>query len=274
MIVAAYNQPRPIGLVLAALDAQTDTQFDVVIADDGSNPPVAELLDTLRPGLSFPVTSVWHEDDGFRKARAENLAALATEAELLIFLDGDTLPFRNMVEVYRQRFHPNEFMVGGWGRLDEETSRALTPASVRDGAHERALLLAERLHLLRVHVENLISSSRQARPRIRGGNFAVPAALFRRVDGYDETFCGFGKEDSDLRNRLRNAGARGRSLWHRALAVTLARSVAPSGSRRAIPRETYEAGRLLVQARIGMSSHTVTGTRPAAPSRSSGSRSC
>ena len=33
------------------------------------------------------------------------------------------------------------------------------------------------------------------------------------VNGFDEKFDGFGKEDSDIRNRLRNSGFRGRSVW-------------------------------------------------------------
>ena len=93
------------------------------------------------------------------------------------------------------------------------------------------------------------------RPRIRGGNFAICAELFRTVDGFDEVYGGYGKEDSDLRNRLRNTGAKGISLWTRARACHLAREVAPSGARDPAPTELYEAGRELIKARRGMSGH-------------------
>jgi hypothetical protein len=75
------------------------------------------------------------------------------------------------------------------------------------------------------------------------------------VDGFDEVYCGHGREDSDLRNRMRNAGARGVSLWQRARAVHLARAVAPSGARSRVPEAVYEEGRQRVRARAGLSQH-------------------
>ena len=54
---------------------------------------------------------------------------------------------------------------------------------------------------------------------------------------------------------MRNAGALGKSLWLRAWAVHLERSVAPSGSRAAPPPELYAEGRRLVRARKGLGSH-------------------
>ncbi len=97
---------------------------------------------------------------------------------------------------------------------------------------------------------------RQGRPRIRGGNFAVAADLFHAVNGFDEVYCGYGKEDSDLRDRMRNAGARGISLWTSARATHLSRKLSPSAARRA-PEALYEQGRLLIRARIGLDGHQV-----------------
>ncbi|MBU6210224.1 MAG: hypothetical protein KGR22_09975, partial [Planctomycetes bacterium] len=50
------------------------------------------------------------------------------------------------------------------------------------------------------------------RPRnwrlLRSCNFAVPTAAFREVQGFDESFEGWGYEDSDLCIRLMNHGLR------------------------------------------------------------------
>jgi GT2 family glycosyltransferase len=263
VIVACYRQPRELELVLAALAAQSDPAFDVVVADDGSQPPAERELERLRPALPFAVRWVWQEDRGFRKARALNAAAAESDAELLVFLDGDCLPFRDLLATYRARARPREFLAGAVGYLGERASRSLSPESVRAGAHERALPLLERLRLWRIHLRNLQAGGRrQTRPRIRGGNFAVDAALFREVDGFDEVYCGYGREDSDLRNRMRNAGARGVSLWHRAWAVHLARRLAPSGARRPVPEALYAEGRGRVRARLGLSGHRGAASAP------------
>lgn len=259
VIVATYQQPQALELVLAALSVQTDRGFDVVVADDGSTPPADAVARRAAAAFGLEARSVWQPDAGFRKARAQNVAALRTDAELLVFLDGDCLPFRDMIAHYRRAARPDEFCVGAVLLLDAARTAALNAPAVREGAHERALTARERARLTRLHWGNRLDfGRRRSRPRIRGGNFAVASSLFAAVDGYDESFCGYGKEDSDLRNRMRNAGARGISLWNRAVAVHLARDVVRGGDRRErAPRALYEAGRGRVRARIGLSSHAV-----------------
>jgi GT2 family glycosyltransferase len=256
VVVAAYNQPRELALVLAALSVQTDPHFDVVIADDGSEPPAERALAELVAQLPFPIDWIWQEDAGFRKMRAQNRAALGTRSELLLFVDGDCLPYRDWVASYRQHARPGEFLVGGYIFLSEEETLRLTPDAVRAGAHERPLDPPTWWRLQSTHWRNQLDAGRRTnRPRIRGGNFAVARDLFERVDGFDEAFEGFGKEDSELRNRMRNAGARGVSLWTRARMCHVSTRVFPRAKRPQTPRELYQESFSRVRARIGLSSH-------------------
>jgi GT2 family glycosyltransferase len=256
IVLAAYNQPRELGLALAALSAQTDPRFDVVVADDGSEPTAQRALAEVAERLPFPIEWVWQRDDGFRKMRAQNRAVRRCASELLLFLDGDCLPYRNWVEVYRRYARPGEFLVGGYIFLSEEQTRSLSPESVRAGAHERALDPQTWWRLHNAHWRNrLYRGYQRNRPRIRGGNFGVARDLFERVDGFDEALCGYGKEDSELRNRMRNAGARGISLWTRARSCHLSQSVFPGVSRPPTPPGLYEESFRRVRARIGLSSH-------------------
>jgi GT2 family glycosyltransferase len=260
VIVATYNQHHWLELVLAGLAAQTDPSFDVIVADDGSNPPAQKAVDRLRPTLPFPVQVVSQDDQGFRKARIQNRAVLRSEADLLVFLDGDCVPFRNLIEVYRRKACADEFMTGAVSYLERDLTDRLTPEEVRRGTHERAVGGREALRIRGVHLKNLWHTGRkQTRPRIKGGNFAVASSLFHRVDGFDEVYLGYGKEDSDLRNRMRNAGARGRSLWHSARVCHLFWD-RPFGAGRERPDvELYDGGRDRVRARIGLSRHGLEG---------------
>ena len=161
--------------------------------------------------------TVWQENAGFRKTRALNLGASESGADLLLFLDGDCIPFRNWVETYRRAAVPGEFLVGGYLPLDARASREITPEQVRSGEHESALTFRYRRATMSRHLSNRFQRGRrQTRPRIRGGNFAVTSTLFRRVNGFDEAFCGYGKEDSDLRNRMPLRGSSGISSAPRA----------------------------------------------------------
>jgi len=256
VVVAAYNQPRELALVLSALAAQSDPNFDAVIADDGSDPPAERELADLAAQLPFAIDWVWQQDDGFRKMRAQNRAVLRSRSELILFLDGDCVPYRSWVATYRRHARPGEFLVGGYIFLSEEETLGLTPEAVRAGAHERPLDPRTWWRLHAADWRNRLYAGRRAnRPRIRGGNFGVARELFERVDGFDEALVGYGKEDSELRNRMRNAGARGISLWTRALLCHLSSRVFPGVPRPPTPRALYEESFARVRARVGLSSH-------------------
>jgi GT2 family glycosyltransferase len=256
IVLAAYNQPRELALTLAALSAQTDPSFDVVVADDGSDPPAESALAEVARQLPFSVEWIWQRDDGFRKMRAQNRAVLRRKSELLLFLDGDCLPYRNWVEVYRRHARPGEFLVGGYIFLSDEQTMRLSPELVRAGAHELPLDAQTWWRLQNAHWRNkLYRGYQRNRPRIRGGNFGVARDLFERVDGFDEAMCGYGKEDSELRNRMRNAGARGISLWTRARICHVSRSVFPGTERPPTPPGLYEESFRRIEARVGLSSH-------------------
>ena len=254
--MAAYNQPRELALVLSALAAQTDPSFGVAVADDGSDPPAERELADLAADLGFPIDWIWQEHAGFRKMRAQNRAASRSRSELLLFLDGDCVPYRNWVETYRRHARPGEFLVGGYIFLSEEETLRLTPDAVRAGAHERPLDARTWWRLHAADWRNrLYAGWRSNRPRIRGGNFGVARDLFERVDGFDEAFAGFGKEDSELRNRMRNAGAHGISLWSRARLCHVSSRVFPGVPRPRTPRDLYDESFRRVRARVGLSSH-------------------
>jgi GT2 family glycosyltransferase len=265
VVVAAYNQPRELALVLSALTAQSDPHFDVVIADDGSDPPAEAALAGLTAQLPYRIDWVWQEDVGFRKMRAQNRAALRRRSELLLFLDGDCVPYRDWVATYRRYARPGEFLVGGYIFLDEERTLRLTPDAVRAGEHEQPLDRQTWWRLHSVEWRNRLYAGRRAnRPRIRGGNFGVARDLFERVDGFDEALAGYGKEDSELRNRMRNAGARGISLWTRARSCHVSTRVFPGVPRPQTPRDLYQESFRRVRARVGLSSHTSEAANPPA----------
>ena len=91
LIVSTYNQPRHLQRCLQALNHQIHQDFEVIIADDGSRPETAEVIDASAQSASYPIRHVWHPDDGFRKTLILNRAILTTTAPYLVFTDGDCL---------------------------------------------------------------------------------------------------------------------------------------------------------------------------------------
>lgn len=232
VVVTTYNRPDALRAVLDGLAAQHDRDFEVLVADDGSRDDTRVLVESLARTSPVPLRHVWQEDAGFRAAAARNRATAHANGEYIVFLDGDCVPRPTFIARHR-RLAERGWMVAGNRVLltDAFTNEVLkqqtpihawTEAQWRDarqrGDINRTLPLA---HLPLGPLRKLAARRWQ---RVRTCNLGVWRSDLVAVNGLDETFQGWGYEDSDLAVRLINAGV-GRKegayatgvlhLWHR-----------------------------------------------------------
>ena len=88
--------------------------------------------------------------------------------------------------------------------LSRDASETLTSADVDVGHHERLGRMAHRWKQVRRAWKSRFGLwlRRPHRPKVHGANLGIDRALFEEVNGYDESFVGYGLEDSDLRDRV------------------------------------------------------------------------
>ena len=232
VVVTTYNRPDALELVLAGYAAQTDPDFELVVADDGSTDETRAVVDAFRARAPFPVAHVWHEDRGFRAGAIRNRAVAGTDAPYLLFSDGDCVPVGDFVARHRVLAEPGWFLVGHRVLLAERFSARVLRDGVpiaRWGAGRwlRAWLARDLDRLLPlVRVPDLGALRRLAPARWKGAktcNLSLWRSDFLAVNGFDESYAGWGLEDSDLIIRLLAAGIRRKSarfaapvfhLWH------------------------------------------------------------
>ena len=101
VICTTYNRPDALSAVLMGLMRQTDTTFEVVIADDGSTIQTQEVISKYQSLAKFRIVHAWQEDRGFRAAAARNLAFSQTQGEYILLLDGDCIPSPHWIEHHR-----------------------------------------------------------------------------------------------------------------------------------------------------------------------------
>ena len=229
VIVSTYNRPEYLELVLHGYAAQTDSDFEVVVADDGSAPATAAVINRYREDTGLPITHVWHKDSGFRKSLIVNRAIAAAGGAYLLFTDGDCIPRRDLVEVHRRLARPGYFVAGGYLKLPATISSAIKPANIRSGEIADLRWLRElgwnpgRRALRLVKSETLAAffdAVTPTRAEFQGNNASVSREALAVVNGF-ESDMGYGGLDKALGYRLRNAGIRGIQARHRAIAMHL-----------------------------------------------------
>ncbi len=128
VIVTTYNREDALEAVLRSLARQTDRDFEVVVADDGSGPATAKLIEAWKAKVGHRLEHVWHEDRGFRAAEIRNRAILASRGAYCIFLDGDCIVRPDFVAIHRRLAEPGWFVTGNRILL----SRELTAKVLRE----------------------------------------------------------------------------------------------------------------------------------------------
>src|SRR5262249_4050906 len=101
VIVTTYNREDALEAVLSALSRQSDRGFEVVVADDGSRPTTAAVVERWRPRLGVPLDHVWRANCGFRAAEIRHRAILLCHGGYCLFLDVDCIGPPHLVPTHR-----------------------------------------------------------------------------------------------------------------------------------------------------------------------------
>jgi glycosyltransferase involved in cell wall biosynthesis len=231
VIVTTYNRPDALDAVLRSLSRQSDRDFEVVVADDGSGPETAKLIEHWKSRLGAPLRHVWHEHRDFRAGEIRNRGIRASGGRYCIFLDGDCLTRPGFVAMHRRLSEPGWFVTGNRVLMTQKLTSAvleqrLEPErwSLGDWIRQRFSGGLNRLApVLSLPLGPLRKSDPKEWEGARSCNLGIWRADLDRVDGFDAIFSGWGKEDSDLLIRLLHAGVRRKDgryatgvlhLWH------------------------------------------------------------
>lgn len=226
LIISTYESPAALDKVLGGVAAQSRAPDEILIADDGSKAPTAELIQRWRERLPGGLTHVWHEDAGFRKTMILNKAVAAAQGDHVIFLDGDCVPHKRFIEDHRALVESGYWVQGRRCFVEEkfvaEFDLERTPKiSWMLGGKITGVMKA-----LRWPVPVVRRNRRQR--GIIGCNMAFWREDLLAVNGLDEEYAGWGiGEDSDLGTRLYHLGRKRKFVYGRAIVFHLNHRMAP-----------------------------------------------
>ena len=203
LLITTFNRPNALDFVLKTVVGQSRAPAEVVVCDDGSSCETSVLVRQWARRL--PIRLVWQPDHEFRAARSRNLGIFKSEAEYVVLIDGDCLLPPTFVENHMKLAKPRYLVAGGRHLLSEsETDVLLSEASSIEEAFGYWKFRAVSLGLLR-----------DLRPDAWGAVRTCNVGLYREdieaVGGFDESYVGWGREDSDFVVRLMHRGVKVRS---------------------------------------------------------------
>lgn len=232
VIVTTYNRPDALREVIRGFTNQEDLRFDLIVADDGSEDETGSMLKSMADSLPFSLKHVWHEDLGFRAAAIRNKAIVQSNADYLIFTDGDCIPQKNFVKNHKKLAERGWVLSGNRILMSKVMTNELLRERL-DWSGWRASNFV--IHYLRRRINRLlplvdlsaIESFRKLQAQkwrgVKTCNLSVWKSDIVAVNGFEESYQGWGLEDSDLVVRLIKKGLCVKSarfatpvlhLWH------------------------------------------------------------
>ncbi|EOX4927882.1 glycosyltransferase family 2 protein [Vibrio alginolyticus] len=205
LIITTYNWKEALKAVLESVKRQTVLPDEVIVADDGSREDTKAMVDQMREGFPVPLIHSWHEDNGFQLSMSRNRAIAKASGDYLIMTDGDMVLSQTFIESHKQVAKPNWFVQGGRVLTDESCSKAimengLVPSIFSKGIRNRKNCITNAL------LSKWFSYERNNDKATRGCNMAFWRQDVIEVNGFNQDFVGWGREDSEFVHRMLNAG--------------------------------------------------------------------
>jgi glycosyltransferase involved in cell wall biosynthesis len=210
IIISTYNRPDALALVLLALEAQDVRDFEVIIGDDGSSDETRLIIEHIKTKINYPIKHIWQEHDGFRAAMSRNKSVASVSGDYLLFLDGDCIPQVSFVRRHKELAKEGYFVVGNRVLLSPEFTKKLLQENLPIYRWQNwnwfiGFLAGWNNRFLPSLSLGKFCPRYLRRARWQGAktcNLGVWKKDFVAINGFDESYHGWGYEDSDLVVRL------------------------------------------------------------------------
>lgn len=215
LIISFYNNFLFLKLVFAGLERQTFKNFEIIIADDGSDEKYKKQIIEYNKNSSLNIKHLWHKDIGWRKNKILNQAIVASKANYLIFIDGDCIPHRYFIEEHLRNRENRTALAGRRVNLSKKVSDKLTCENVKNGILEKRLIplmilenikgygnrIENGIYIKPASVRKLLNKKKRG---ILGSNFSLFKNDLVNINGFDERYISPAVgEDTDIEYRLR-----------------------------------------------------------------------
>lgn len=228
VIISTYNSSEWLNKVLNGFSVQHFQDFEIIIADDGSDERTKLLLEKYQQTFKT-LKHIWHKDEGFRKCKILNKAVLAASSDYLVFTDGDCIPRKDFLQQHMERREEQCFLSGGYFKLPLNISEEITPENIirqecfdLNWLKKRGLKKSFKNTKLSKStlLTNVLNATTVTKPTWNGHNASGWKKDILAVNGFNEEMK-YGGEDRELGERLINNELQGIQIRYSAICIHL-----------------------------------------------------
>ncbi len=217
LLISTYNWHQALELVLLSVKKQNVLPDEILIADDGSTDETKTLITSFQKELPIPIHHFWHEDHGFRKSIILNKAIANSNSDYIIQIDGDCILHRCFIQDHSVFATKNTYLFGSRVTIKKNHLTTLFK-NKKITFHLFSKGIKKRTRTLHIPIlSKLYGKTNELSHKFRGCNVSFWKEDIIAVNGYNEDFTGWGREDSEIIVRLMNNGILGRRLRYRGI---------------------------------------------------------
>lgn len=212
LLISTYNWTKALELVFRSIEKQTQLPDEILIADDGSSADTKALIEDFSKKISVPVKHFWQEDKGFRKSKILNKTVAGTSVDYIIQVDGDCILDKNFIKDHIKNAQTNTYLYGSRVNiLPDFVASVFEHKIISFTVFSKEIKNKTRtLHI--PFLSKIYQPHQGISRKFRGCNVSYWKKDFIEVNGYNEDFEGWGREDSDLVIRMGNKGVLAKRL--------------------------------------------------------------
>ena len=217
LIITTYNWPDSLVLTLKSIENQTISPDEVIIADDGSTDETQEVISKFQQDSELKIIHLWQEDLGFRVAKSRNKAIAKSCGDYIILIDGDIILHPKFVQDHVNNAQVGYFIQGTRVLLTQDRTRdTLKRMSINFSFLSKGIKNRKNA-IYSDFLSKLFSKKVNYLRGIKTSNMAFFKQDCVNVNGFNNDFEGWGREDSEFAVRLLNSGINRKNLRFNAI---------------------------------------------------------
>lgn len=229
VIISTYNKPEWLQKVLWSYNIQTFKNFEVVIADDGSDDVTRQLIQKMKTEMNYVIKHVWHEDNGFQKTNILNKATIVSKGRYIVYTDGDCIARQDFLQTHKENRKKGYFLSGGYFKLPMTISTLISKEDIEqqlcfdiDWLKKNGIKYAFKNNKITAKgfKAKLLNTFTTTKATFDGMNVSCWKNDVINTNGFDERMQ-YGGEDRELGERLFNSGIKAKQIRYSAICLHL-----------------------------------------------------